>query len=78
MKFRKILCVVLGAVMCVSFAGCGTNNTGRTEDGRIAISTSGWPDPDSKDYPKALEREQGFEAAGHRKDRAAEHRRGAV
>ena len=62
MKLKKILCVVLAALMLVSFAGCGKTNTGRTEDGRIAISISGWPDPDSKDYPKALEREESFEA----------------
>ncbi|MBO4898380.1 MAG: extracellular solute-binding protein [Clostridia bacterium] len=63
MKLRKILCVLLGVVMCASFAGCGKTNTGRTADGKIAISTSGWPDPDSADYSKALEREQAFEAA---------------
>ncbi|MBQ3426929.1 MAG: extracellular solute-binding protein [Clostridia bacterium] len=63
MKFKKIVCLVLGLAVCASFTGCGNSNKGRTEDGRIAISTSGWPDPDSPDYPKAQEREQAFEAA---------------
>lgn len=63
MKFKKIMCAVLGLAVCASFTGCGNSNKGRTEDGRIAISTSGWPDPDSPDYPKAQEREQAFEAA---------------
>ena len=57
MKFKKILCVVLSVAMCASMASCGKS------DGKIKISTSGWPDPDSKDYPKALEREQAFEKA---------------
>lgn len=63
MKLRKILCMALVIAMGIGFVGCGKTNTGRTADGKIAISTSGWPDPDSKDYPKALEREQGFEEA---------------
>ena len=63
MKCKKILCAVLSFAMLTSLAGCGNGNKGRTEDGKIAISTSGWPDPDSPSYPKALEREQAFEEA---------------
>ena len=63
MKLKKILCVVLGIALCISMVSCGKSNTGRTEDGRIAISISGWPDPDSPNYPKALEREKAFEEA---------------
>ena len=63
MKIRKILCVVLVFAMCASIAGCGVSNTGRTKDGKIDISISGWPDPDSENYPKAQEREKAFEEA---------------
>ena len=63
MKLRKILCAILIFALCLTLVSCGNANKGRTEDGRIAISTSGWPDPDSKDYPKALEREKAFEEA---------------
>ena len=49
--------------MCASIAGCGVSNTGRTKDGKIDISISGWPDPDSENYPKAQEREKAFEEA---------------
>jgi len=60
---KKILCALLAIAVSASLISCGNSNNGRTKDGKIAISTSGWPDPDSKDYPKALEREQAFEAA---------------
>ena len=63
MKFKKILCAVVAFAMAASLVSCGDSNKGRTEDGKIAISTSGWPDPDSPNYPKALEREKGFEEA---------------
>ena len=63
MKIKKILCAVLGLAICTSLVSCGNSNKGRTEDGRIAISISGWPDPDSPDYPKAQEREKAFEEA---------------